>query len=133
GRGTDLANDTGAFSTSITKNFGYGANIAIAHNVNYNFLNSPIQLFPSVYTGNVQLQYTQPLLAGSGTEYTRIAGPFNTQIQGVSGVNQGVVISRINTDIAIADFELQVRNTLRDVEETYWDLYLAYRSHDANV
>ncbi len=131
--GAQLNNDTGAFSTGITKNFGFGGNVAVSHNVNYNFSNAAAQLFPSVYTGNVQLQYTQPLLAGSGTEYTRIAGPFNTQIQGVSGVNQGVVISRINTDIAIADFELQVRNTLRDVEETYWDLYLAYRSHDANV
>ena len=131
--GAQLNNDTGAFTTGLTKNLGYGAAVAVSQNVLYNFSNAAAQLFPSTYTGNVQLQYTQPLLAGSGTEYTRIAGPFNTQIQGVSGVNQGVVISRINTDIAIADFELQVRNTLRDVEETYWDLYLAYRSHDANV
>jgi outer membrane protein TolC len=132
-RGSTLDQDTGAFAAGISKNLAYGANLSISHNVNYQFLNSPIQLFPSVYTGNVQVQYTQPLLAGAGTEYTRIAGPFNTQLQGVSGVNQGVIISRINTDIAISAFELQVRNNLRDVEEAYWDLYLAYRTYDTTV
>lgn len=132
-RGTVLDSDTANTSIGVSKNFAYGANISIAQNLNYNFLNSPIQLFPSAYSGNVQLQYTQPLLAGSGTEYTRIAGPFNTQIQGVSGVNQGVVISRINTDLAVANFEISVRNMLRDVEEAYWDLYLAYRTYDTNV
>jgi outer membrane protein TolC len=132
-RGSVLDNDTANTTIGVTKNFAYGANLSIAQNLNYNFLNSPIQLFPSVYTGNVQLNYTQPLLAGSGTEYTRIAGPFVTQLQGVSGVNQGVVISRINTDIAVANFEIAVRNNLRDVEEAYWDLYLAYRTYDTNV
>src|SRR5262249_53912145 len=132
-RGSVLDNDTANTTIGVTKTFAYGANLSIAQNLNYNFLNSPIQLFPSVYTGNVQLNYTQPLLAGSGTEYTRIAGPFVTQLQGVSGVNQGVVISRINTDIAVANFEIAVRNNLRDVEEAYWDLYLAYRTYDTNV
>ena len=132
-KGSVLDQDTGAFTTGLSKNFAYGANLSIAHNVNYQFLNSPIQLFPSAYQGNVQLQYTQPLLAGSGTEYTRIAGPLNTSFNGITGVNQGVIISRINTDLAVSDFEMQVRNMLRDVEETYWDLYLAYRTYDSNV
>ncbi|HEY2251959.1 MAG TPA: TolC family protein, partial [Planctomycetaceae bacterium] len=132
-RGAVLNSDTGAFTTGINKNFAYGANLAVSQNINYQFLNSPAQLFPSVYTGNVLLQYTQPLWAGAGADYTRIAGPFNTQIQGVSGVSQGVVISRINTDLSVANFEMNVRNTLRDVEETYWDLYLAYRTYDTNV
>lgn len=131
--GSTLDTDTAQTTIGVTKNFSYGAALSVAQNVNYNFLNSAIQLFPSTYQGNVQLQYTQPLLAGSGTEYTRIAGPFNTQIQGVSGVNQGVVISRINTDLAVANFEISVRNSLRDVEEAYWDLYLAYRTYDTNV
>ncbi len=133
GAGSVQNTDTAATSIGFSKNFAYGASVSVAQNLNYNYLNSSIQLFPSVYTGNVQLQYTQPLLAGSGTEYQRIAGPFNTQIQGLSGVNQGVVISRINTDIAVANFEISVRNLLRDVEETYWDLYLGYRTYDTNV
>jgi outer membrane protein TolC len=132
-RGSVLNTDTGAFTTGITKNFAYGAALSVAQNINYQFANVVGQLFPSVYTGNVQLQYTQPLWAGAGADFARIAGPFNTQLAGVSGVNQGVVISRINTDLAVADFELAVRNHLRDVEEAYWDLYLAYRTYDTNV
>src|SRR5262249_48615582 len=118
-RGSVLNQDTGAFTTGITKTTGTGGVIGISHNVNYQFLNSPIQLFPSIYTGNVLLNYTQPLWAGAGTEFTRIAGPFNAQLGGVTGVNQGVVISRISTDVAVADFEVAVRNLLRDVEEAY--------------
>ena len=132
-KGSVLNSDTGAFTTGISKIFGNGSNISVAENTNYQFTNSPVQLFPSVYTGNVQLQFQQPLWAGAGTDFTRIAGPVNTQLNGVSGVNQGVVISRINTDVSVANFELNVRNNLRDVEETYWDLYLAYRTYDTNV
>lgn len=132
-KGSVLNTDTGAFTSSISKTNAVGGVLSLSHNVNYQFLNSPIQLFPSVYTGNVMLNYTQPLWAGAGAEYTRIAGPLNTALGGVTGVSQGVMISRINTDISVADFEMSVRNTLRDVEETYWDLYLAYRTYDTNV
>ena len=97
---------------------------------NYNNSNQPFQLFHSNFTGNIQFNYTQPLLAGSGTDFARISGPLNTNIQGVSGLNQGVVISRINTDMTLIDFEIQVRNMVHDVEELYWDLYLAYQSYD---
>jgi outer membrane protein TolC len=131
--GGALKTDTGTFTTGITKNFAYGAQASIANNTNYQQSNAPAQLFPSVYTGNVQAQYIQPLLAGAGTEYTRIAGPATTSLNGVSGVNQGVIISRISADLVINDVELAVRNMLRDVEETYWDLYLAYRSYDTAV
>lgn len=131
--GQVLNQDTATFSTGLSKNFGYGANLSLSHNWNYNQTNQPFQLFPSVYTGNVQLNYVQPLWAGAGAEFTRIAGPLNTNVQGLSGVNQGVVIARINTDITIADFEAQVRNMVKDVEDAYWDLYLAYRTYDSVV
>ena len=41
------------------------------------------------------------------------------------------MLARINTDIALADFEASVRNLVADVETAYWDLYLQYRSLDA--
>jgi len=44
-------------------------------------------------------------------------------------VIDGVVIARINTDTALADFEGGVRDRDgADVEEAYWDLYFAYRN-----
>jgi hypothetical protein len=68
----------------------------------------------------LQLQYTQPLLAGSGTEYTH-AGPFNTQFR----VFQASIRSgHFGHRLAVATFELNVGNS-RDVEDTYWDLYWA--------
>ena len=64
--------------------------------------------FAVVY-GLAQIMYTQPLWAGAGVEYNRIAAPARSGLGGVTGVSQGVVISRINTDIAIADFTDDVR------------------------
>ena len=71
-----------------------------------------------------------PLLAGAGTEYTRIAGPRLGRFGGATsivGVNQGVMISRINNDISLSDFEAAIRNLVKDIEDLYWDLHLAYR------
>ncbi len=131
--GTSLDQDTATFSTGLTKQFAYGASATLAHNWNYQFTNQPNRLYNSAYDGSVRLDYRQPLWSGAGPEFTRIAGPIGDNIQGLSGVNQGVLIARINTDITIADFEVSVRNMLRDVEDLYWDLYLAYRTYDTEV
>jgi outer membrane protein TolC len=131
--GTSLDQDTATFSTGLTKQMAYGASAGITHNWNYNWSNTPNRLYNSAYDGALQLNYRQPLWAGAGPEFTRIAGPIGDNIQGLSGVNQGVLIARINTDITVADFEISVRNMLRDVEDLYWDLYLAYRSYDSEV
>ncbi len=69
-------------------------------------------------------------MAGGGTDYTRIAGPIG---KNPAGVGQGVVISRINSDIAIADFEASVHQLIRDVQTSYWDLSLAYQTYHAQV
>lgn len=128
-----LNQDTSQVVTSLTKNMAYGAQVGIAHTLNYSDSNQLLQLFPSVFTGNLQLTYNQPLLAGAGTDFNRISGPIGSSIQGVSGLNQGVVIARINTDISLMDFEIQVRNMIHDVEELYWELYLAYQNYNSLV
>ena len=48
-----------------------GSSVNVFHNVNYLGNNVDGQLYNSVYTGNVGLQYQLPLLAGSGTEHAR--------------------------------------------------------------
>jgi outer membrane protein TolC len=90
-------------------------------------------LFPTSYNGYVQAQYTQPLWAGSGTEFTRIASPIGSGVSGISGVSQGVVIARINEDIALGAFELAALTLLRDTENAYWNLYLQYRLYHTAV
>jgi outer membrane protein TolC len=131
--GRVLEQDTGAATIGITKSLAYGATAAISQTWNYQDTNQPFQLFPSVFTGNILFNYTQQLWAGAGTEFNRIAGPLGNNIQGVSGLNQGVVIARINTDISLAEFQVQVRNMVHDVEDLYWELYLAYRNYDSLV
>ncbi len=125
--------ETGQFQSQLSKTFANGGNFAVSHNWNYLGSNSPGLLFPSSYTGNLQFGYTQPLWAGSGVEYNRIAGPARSGLGAIVGVSQGVTISRINEDISVADFELSVIRMSRDVEELYWDLYLTYRQYDAEM
>jgi outer membrane protein TolC len=133
GPGPTIISETGAFRSRLQKITAYGGVIGVDHNWDYLWQNSPGRLFPSAYTGVLSADYRQPLWAGSGTEYTRIAGPLNPNFGGITGVSQGVVIARINQDLSLADFEANVRNMLRDVEFAYWDLYLAYQTYDIQV
>lgn len=125
--------ETGIFTSQIEKQFAYGGSFRVAHDWNYIGTNSPAALFKSSFVGNVRGEYRQPLLAGAGAEFTRIAGPLNPGFRGITGVSQGVVIARINNDITVADFELAVRNLLKDVEDLYWELYLQYRLYDTAI
>ncbi len=127
------SSDTSNFSSQVGKQFANGGSFAVNHNWNYLDTNSPNALFPNSYSGGIQAQYVQPLWAGAGVEYTRIAGPARPGLGSIVGVSQGVSIARINTDISVADFEASVIVMLRDVEDLYWDLYLAYRQYDADL
>ncbi|MFM9960951.1 MAG: TolC family protein [Planctomycetaceae bacterium] len=126
--------ESGAFSSGLSKQFGYGGSLTLGHRMDYLGTNQPGgQMFPSAYVGNVSAEYRHPLLAGAGAEFTRIAGPITQNFGGLSGVNQGVVIARINQDLTLADFESSVLLMLKDVEELYWDLYFSYRQYDTAV
>lgn len=122
----------GGFTSEISKYFATGGNFTVSHDWNYLDTNSPAALFPSSYSGLLGAQFTQPLWAGAGVEYTRIAGPARPGFGAITGVSQGVTIARINVDISVADFEAAVTLMLKDVEDMYWDLYLAYRQYDAD-
>ncbi len=128
-----MSNETAAFNAALQKTFANGGTVSLNHVVNYLGTNSPGQHYPSSYSGLVGVNYGLPLLAGSGTEFTRIAGPISQSFNGVSGVGQGVLIARINEDISIANFELALRYLVMDVENAYWDLYLAYRNYHTAV
>ncbi len=121
--------DTGAFSSSLTKTFADGGRASLSHDVDYLSTNQP-GLYPSSYSGNLKFGYQLPLLAGSGTEYTRVAGPVASSFGGISGVSQGVVIARINNDLVLCDYENALRNLTKDIEDAYWNLYLSYRLFD---
>ena len=119
--------DTANFNASLGKTFANGGQATISQDINYlNATGAPT----STYAGNVALGYRLPLLAGSGTEFTRIAGPITRSFGGITGVSQGVVIARINNDLVLCDYENALRNLNKDIEDAYWDLYLSYRLFD---
>jgi len=131
--GSTAVLETATFNSELSKQFAYGGALALTHQWNYLGTNAPGTLFPTSYAGTVGAFYRQPLWAGAGAEYTRIAGPTNPNFRGITGVSQGVVIARINNDIELANFEANIRNLLFDVESVYWDLHLQYRLYHAAV
>lgn len=118
--------ESAAFQNRIQKTNATGGTAALTGNVNYLNSNSPTRQFPSSYDVNMEAEVRQPLLAGAGVEFNRIAGP-----GAFPGYNAGVMIARVNTDIALASFEANVRNMVSEVENAYWELYFTYRSLDA--
>lgn len=70
------------------------------------------QISNSDYTAAIEAQVQHPLSRNRGTYINRIP----------------VLLASTNEDITIANYEAQVRNLVRDVENAYWDLYLAYRA-----
>lgn len=131
--GGTLVQETMALQSRIEKPLVTGGTVSLEHQMNYDGNNRGpgTQLFQSSYSGQVQARIRQPLLAGSGVEFNRIAGPQNQSLRGVSGVSQGVLISRINNDISLTQFEQSVLTLVRDVEQRYWDLDLALRLYES--
>jgi outer membrane protein TolC len=116
------------FTLELAKRGATGTRYAVRNLTDRTSNNSPANAFPSVYDTVMEAEVRHPLLRGGGLEYNRIAGP-----NGAPGNFNGVLLARIRTDIALADFEASVRNLIREVETAYWRLYFAYRTLDARL
>lgn len=116
-----------AYQGQLTKRTALGSQITVRNIVNYT-RGRPGQVFNSDFTGWVEAEWRQPILRGAGLQYNRIVGSSQTP-----GVYNGVLIARINEDVALADFEDSVTKLVADVEEAYWNLTTAYRLLEANV
>jgi outer membrane protein TolC len=123
-----LLQDAGVFQTALTKQAATGSRFTIRHNVDYDANNAPGNAFASAWNTNVEMEIRHPVLQGGGTQFNRIAGPNSGP-----GVYNGVMIARLNTDVALSDFEIAVRDLVSNVENAYWDLYFGYRVLDARV
>ena len=121
-----LQGDNANFVTQLQKINATGGTTTVRHNVQYALSNQPFLLYPSDWNVNLEVEARQPLLRGAGVQFNRIAGP-----GAQPGQYNGVMLARINTDIALADFEAAVRNLVSDTESAYWELYFYYRSLDA--
>lgn len=129
GGGTpQLTSNTSNFNTQLTKQTAAGTSFTMRSTTLYDRNSSPANLFGSTFDVVNLLEVRQPLLRGSGTAVNRIAGP-----NAVPGQYDGVLIRRIRSDISLADFEISVRDLVRDVEQSYWELYFAYRDLDTKI
>lgn len=129
GGGTRTFQQTFAvWQTQLYKKAATGSQFAVKNYTQYDANNAPGNQFPGAYTTWYDFETRHPLLQGGGVAFNRIAGP-----NGQPGAINGVVIARLNSDTALADFELGVRNFVSDVENAYWDLYFAYRDVAAKV
>jgi outer membrane protein TolC len=129
-----LQRDTGNSTVGVTKQTVTGTEFSFRNNTLYNWSNQfDFQETPSDWETNFEAFFRQPMLQGAGLQYNRIAGPQRFDQYSGNFVNSfdGVVIARIRTDQALADFEGGVRNLMRDVETAYWELYFTYRDLEA--
>jgi outer membrane protein TolC len=126
------ADDLGTFQARLQKVTATGGTFALSHSVEYrrdrNSNATQYSLYSSDWNVKLVAEMRQPLLQGAGVQFNRIAGPGATP-----GAYNGVMLARINTDIALTDFEMSVRNLVSDVEVAYWELYFQYRSLDAVI
>jgi outer membrane protein TolC len=133
--------DTGNWRTGIQKRTATGATWGFSNETIYDNNNSPIReqdppgsgnvVVPSTWTTNYDFTFSQPLLQGAGATYNRIAGPDSFENLYGRPVFRGVLLARVQADISLADFEAGVRNLVSDTEQSYWELYFAYRNLEA--
>ena len=128
GGATSIASNSANHIMALTKRSVPGTQLTLRSVTDYSRNNAPQNLFRSIYDTRMEGEVRQPLLRGAGIQYNRIAGP-----NGGIGNYNGIVIARIRTDIALADFEISIRTLMRDVENAYWQLYFAYRNLDART
>jgi len=129
--------DTNTFNTQLTKVTAEGGQFTLRNNIVYDLNNNPTRNVAKDWNLNYEASFNQPLLAGAGTEFNRIAGPFNPFTVIPGGAQQtpafdGVLLARINVDISLADFEAGVRNLVSDVEQAYWELAFAWRNMETS-
>ena len=130
GNGTAaIQGDVGQFDIGINKYAPTGTQFYLNHVDQYQVGSGTIGgvgATPVTWSSYLEGGFRHRLLQGGGIEFNRIAGP-----TGTPGVYSGVAVARINTDMALSDFEMATRNLVADVERAYWNLYYAFRRLDS--
>ncbi len=125
GGATEVVQDLLQGSLGVNRTLWTGTQLSLDGSITHDNNDNPASIFPSSYRAFWQAQLQQPLLQGRGVAFNRIAGPnASTGFLGTSGY----LISRINTDISVDDFERGVVTHIDEVINAYWDLYFAIKN-----
>jgi outer membrane protein TolC len=118
-----LVAKSGSLYGRLDKPMPTGGVASLVHAWNYVPNNLASQTFNSRFAGFLRGELRQPLLAGSGREFTEVAGP-------ISRINpnpgRGVAIARLDQNITVAEFESRLHLLLKQTYEVYLDLWLAH-------
>ena len=106
--------DQVSWTTQVAKKAANGTQFFARQVISYtkNTIPASVQPLESVYQTALEIEIRQPLLRGRGAFINRMP----------------IVISRINTDQIIANFESVMQNMVTNVEIRYWDLHCAFRN-----
>jgi outer membrane protein TolC len=126
-----LRTNQGVNTIGISKRTATGAQYGVSNTAQLDATNNLFRDVPSLWTTSYDFTFSQPLLQGAGVTYNRIAGPDAFENTFNRPNFRGVLLARINADISLADFEAGVRNLVSDTEQSYWELYFAYRNLEA--
>lgn len=114
------------YQLELSKKTAAGSQLALRGVADSDINNAPANQFYSSWNSWLEGELRQPLLQGGGMEFNRIAGPGATP-----GVYNGIMIAKVNSDMTDADFQIALRDYISNLENAYWDLYLAFREFDA--
>ena len=128
GNAQELTQDLATVNAGLQKRTLSGATIQLGANHAYDNNNRTGNLFPNYWETQWEAGVRQPLLQGAGKNFNLIAGP---NAQPGFNFSNGIVIARLNVRVSEADFEIQVRDFVRDLYATYWQLQQQYAVYDS--
>lgn len=119
----ELTQDFSTANAGLQKRTRTGATINLGTVHQYDGNNRQGNRFPNFWETQYEAGVRQPLLQGGGRAFNEIAGP---NAQPGFNFSNGIVIARLNVQATDADFEIQVRDFVRDLYWVYWNLQQQY-------
>jgi len=101
-----LESDTTQLQTGVQQNLDSGGQIQVQYETGTSWLNPQQSQFNPVYTSDLNLQLTQPLLKNFG---------YNVN-------HARIVIDRLNQKVSMQEFRKTVEQNASDIEKAYWQL-----------
>lgn len=128
GGASEVQQDLTTAIFGLNKTAATGTQFGINSQIQHDNTTNPSVLFPNAWTTLWEATVQQPLLQGRGVRFNRIAGP-----NGQPGFRftPGVLISRINHEVTIVQFERAIGDMVNEIVNAYWQLELAYLNFDA--
>jgi outer membrane protein TolC len=127
GGATELKQDLINGRAGIAKRTWNGTIWEFGHNTIFDNNNRLGNLFNNTWENQLEASVRKPLLRGAGREFNAIAGP---NARPGFNFSNGLWIAQLNTELSQADFTMRLEQYVASVEETYWQLYLAFRQHE---